>query len=268
MSGKDLGNETEPQQTSQSHVVSIARVAYALAASTGFPMVEITDALTTALDRAEHVGLYDCDTDALAYLTDFSYSPNARSSLVYGLCDSPWWGDPDPVEWVQERQREYRDKFSHTGISRSAAREVCEAVLRIIGEGTGRTVDVAGLVDSMPSVRDDKRAGFAAKLPEALAASENQRPASAGAGSAPAYMDPTHPRYAPKLAAAVSAWEALEGVPLIRKTPKQLLTVWLRANASRFGLQDEEGGTNAQGIDEVAKVANWQTKGGAPKAAD
>jgi hypothetical protein len=32
-----------------------------------------------------------------------------------------------------------------------------------------------------------------------------------------------------------------------------------------FGLTKEDGSPNEQGIDDVAKIANWDTRGGAPK---
>lgn len=80
------------------------------------------------------------------------------------------------------------------------------------------------------------------------------------------YLDPKHPRYAPKLAAAVLAWLAVESeLALKSKTPKQALTKWLREHAPRFGLADDEGKPNELGIEETAKVANWQLTGGAPK---
>lgn len=80
------------------------------------------------------------------------------------------------------------------------------------------------------------------------------------------YLDREHARYAPKLAAAVEAWRAMENEAAITgKTPKQVLMKWLREHAAEFGLADEEGKPNELGIEEVAKVANWQPKGGAPK---
>lgn len=77
------------------------------------------------------------------------------------------------------------------------------------------------------------------------------------------YLDPTNPRYAPKLAAAVKAWIAVGEVT--GKTPKQTLVKWLREHAAEFDLSDEEGKPNETGIEEAAKVANWQPVGGAPK---
>lgn len=82
----------------------------------------------------------------------------------------------------------------------------------------------------------------------------------------PDYLDPEHPRYSPKLAAAISAWLAINDESALKgKSAKQALDKWLRENAAKFNLSDEEGKPNEKGIDECAKVANWQFKGGAPK---
>jgi hypothetical protein len=83
--------------------------------------------------------------------------------------------------------------------------------------------------------------------------------------SQPDYLNPEHPRYAPKLAAAVTAWQSFEGAPALGRSPKQALSKWLREHAAEFGLSDDEGKPNETGIEEVAKVANWQPGGGAPK---
>jgi len=83
------------------------------------------------------------------------------------------------------------------------------------------------------------------------------------AADAPDYLDPRHARYAPKLAAAIGAWLAVQDPQ--GKHPKQALMKWLREHSAEFGLSDEEGKPNEQGIEECAKVANWQPGGGAPK---
>jgi hypothetical protein len=83
--------------------------------------------------------------------------------------------------------------------------------------------------------------------------------------SQPGYLNPEHPRYAPKLAAAVTAWQSFEELPVSGRSPKQALSKWLREHAAEFGLSDDEGNPNETGIEEVAKVANWQLGGGAPK---
>jgi hypothetical protein len=84
---------------------------------------------------------------------------------------------------------------------------------------------------------------------------------------APDYLDPDHSCYAPKLAAAVEAWRAATSDPDLTRGrgPKQAMMIWLRKNADRFGLTKDDGNPNELGIEEVAKVANWDTRGGAPK---
>ena len=79
----------------------------------------------------------------------------------------------------------------------------------------------------------------------------------------PGYLDPNHLRYAPKLAAAVRAWQAVTDPN--GRSPKQAMDKWLREHAAEFGLSDDEGKPNETGIEEVAKVANWLPGGGAAK---
>ncbi|MBF0283961.1 MAG: hypothetical protein HQL51_05830 [Magnetococcales bacterium] len=84
---------------------------------------------------------------------------------------------------------------------------------------------------------------------------------------APDYLNSDHPNYSPKLAAAVAAWKAVTNNPALAKgtSVKQGLVKWLRMNAASFDLAKDGGNPNEQGIDEIAKIANWDTKGGAPK---
>lgn len=82
-------------------------------------------------------------------------------------------------------------------------------------------------------------------------------------GDTPDYLDPRNSRYAPKLAAAVRAWEAVTDSG--RKSPKQALEKWLREHAAEFGLTDDEGQPINQAVEDCSKVANWQPSGGAPK---
>ena len=79
----------------------------------------------------------------------------------------------------------------------------------------------------------------------------------------PGYLETDNARYAPKLAAAVQAWQAVKEPG--GKTPKQALSKWLFEHAVEFDLTDDEGKPNETGIEEIAKVANWQPSGGAPK---
>jgi len=87
-----------------------------------------------------------------------------------------------------------------------------------------------------------------------------------GTGTAD-YLDPNNPRYSPKLAAAIGAWEAVSrDTSLTRgRTVKQAIVTWLRRYANQFDLTKDDGNPNGQGIEEVSKIANWDTKGGAPK---
>jgi len=83
----------------------------------------------------------------------------------------------------------------------------------------------------------------------------------------PNYLNHEHPQYAPKLAAAIRAWEAVTSQPqLIRgTTPKQALQNWLTENATEFGLQHADGSLNKLGVEEISKLANWKPEGGASK---
>ena len=83
----------------------------------------------------------------------------------------------------------------------------------------------------------------------------------------PDYLSTDHANYSPKLAAAIHAWMAISADPELRrgKSVKQALVVWLRRHANEFGLTKEDGNPNEQGIEDVAKIANWDTRGGAPK---
>jgi len=79
------------------------------------------------------------------------------------------------------------------------------------------------------------------------------------------FSDPGHPRYSAKLDAVVQAWHAFDESSSQPGTPKQRLTMWLRLNAERFGLVNADGKPSENVIEELAKVANWATAGGAPK---
>ena len=81
-------------------------------------------------------------------------------------------------------------------------------------------------------------------------------------GGTPEYRDPSHPRFAPKLAAAIEVWEAFEELPDSGGRPKQRMENWLRAHAERLSLTLPNGDVNETAIFDIAKVANWDTKGG------
>ncbi|MFI9651516.1 hypothetical protein ABGV17_05860 [Guyparkeria sp. GHLCS8-2] len=87
----------------------------------------------------------------------------------------------------------------------------------------------------------------------------------------PAYLDREHPRYSPKLAAAVRAWEAMEDDELWSgQSPKSAATKWLESHYSELDLvtTDRETGKrkmNQTGIEQAAAVVNWRPQGGSPK---
>ena len=78
--------------------------------------------------------------------------------------------------------------------------------------------------------------------------------------------DANHPRYAAKLAAAVEAWESFDEKSTAPGTAKQKLAKWLRLHAAEYGLTDDDGKPKESVIESLATIANWATKGGAPKA--
>jgi len=82
------------------------------------------------------------------------------------------------------------------------------------------------------------------------------------------YLDKKHPHYSPKLAMTIKAWEAIRDNPklLNRKTPKQALEKQLREMAPLYGFTDEKGMPQTQPIEDMAKVGNWNIKGGVAKA--
>ncbi len=78
------------------------------------------------------------------------------------------------------------------------------------------------------------------------------------------FLDPSHPRYAPKLAATVRAWQAVTDAG--KRSPKQALDKWLREHAAEFNLTNDEGKPIELAIADCSKVANWKQTGGAPKS--
>jgi hypothetical protein len=85
-------------------------------------------------------------------------------------------------------------------------------------------------------------------------------------GSLQPYLDPTNERYAPKLAAAVKAWIEVGKQADGPRSPKQRLVKWLRENAAAYGMTDDDGKPMDSVIDALAKAANWNPEGGAPKS--
>jgi len=88
-----------------------------------------------------------------------------------------------------------------------------------------------------------------------------------GPSAVPPYLNKDHPRFAPKLAAAIAVWEAMNDPNNLKASmaPRQALVTWLNQNAALLGLVDENGKQNKLAIKEISKIANWNTQGGAPR---
>lgn len=81
-------------------------------------------------------------------------------------------------------------------------------------------------------------------------------------GVADGFRDKNHARYSPKLATAVAAWEHVNR-PGKNKSVKQTLADWTVSNGVNFGLGNDDGAVSATVAEEIAKIANWHTSGGA-----
>jgi hypothetical protein len=81
------------------------------------------------------------------------------------------------------------------------------------------------------------------------------------------YLNPSDSCFSPKLYAAIAAWIAVKSDRSLTRTKsvKSALSIWLNQHAAQYGLTKGDGTPNKQAIEEVAKVANWVPKGGAPK---
>ena len=82
---------------------------------------------------------------------------------------------------------------------------------------------------------------------------------ASGPEQIPDYLNPDNPRYSPKLAAAIKAWQAMPVDP--SPTPRKAIEAWLRDHAKELGLLKGDGTPNNTGIEEIAKVANWKYQG-------
>ncbi|QBJ24006.1 hypothetical protein [Haematobacter massiliensis] len=76
------------------------------------------------------------------------------------------------------------------------------------------------------------------------------------------FRDSTHPRYSPKLACAVAAWEEVKK-PKPNMSAKATVEEWVKANAVRFGMVGSDGVPASKAVSEVSAVVNWATGGGA-----
>lgn len=84
----------------------------------------------------------------------------------------------------------------------------------------------------------------------------------------PDYLDPSHSCYAPKLAGAIRAWQAVVSDSRYQKNGKSVkanIENWLIAHASEFKLLKKDGELNRTAIvEQISKIVNWDDHGGAP----
>ena len=80
-------------------------------------------------------------------------------------------------------------------------------------------------------------------------------------GNQNSFANADNARYSAKLACAVAAWEAISK-PGRGKSVKKTLQDWVQSNGVRFGL-GEDGVVSPTAAEEIAKIANWNLKGGA-----
>lgn len=76
-----------------------------------------------------------------------------------------------------------------------------------------------------------------------------------------AFMDPSHPHFAPELALAVAAWRGLEGKSGFVRGSKEAISGWIDSNPDAW-LGETELSTSAK--DRIVTITNWRKSGGAP----
>lgn len=110
---------------------------------------------------------------------------------------------------------------------------------------------------------EELRLGYPTNQSELKTSTESGTATGIGSKDSHGYLDPSNPRYAPKLAAAVKAWQAVTDPK--GKSPKQALDKWLREHAADFGLLGNDGIPVNLAIKECSRVANWRPGGGAAR---
>lgn len=85
-------------------------------------------------------------------------------------------------------------------------------------------------------------------------------------GKEEGFRNKDNPRYAPKLAACIAAWETVQA-PEINRTVKQTLKDWIRSNAAAYGVGDDSGIVSDPAAEALAIIVNWAPEGGAPPTA-
>ncbi len=208
----------------------------------------------------------------------FSEFENTDNFDYWRLCDElsvmqaalltigvdPGSGDGAYCESWQTHERPRGYEAAKTSISNALKRGTIEGNLvpRFEYDNNGNTIgSIEGSIDINESTVDVEslRAYFAKRgLKSGFFALRETE--------APNYLNPKDARYAPKLAAAIGAWQAVTNPG--KRSPKQALEKWLREHAAEFGLVDDDGNPVNQAVEDCSKVANWSLTGGAPKSSD
>ncbi|WP_144752784.1 hypothetical protein [Bartonella saheliensis] len=180
--------------------------------------------------------------------------------------------DPARYTLFDKREPEYSDIFEgHCRISLEKTSNFRGAYCAIVQAGKEGQLKVEWSYDFFGSIDVDFSYVLVEDLKKWLL-SRGHRPAfffpEGDAGDIQdqkyAFQNPNHPRYAPKLAAIVAAWEAVsEAAP--GKSVKGTLIKWIREHAIQYKLVDDDNLPREKLIEELAAVANWETRGGAPK---
>lgn len=80
-------------------------------------------------------------------------------------------------------------------------------------------------------------------------------------GNQSSFLNQQNPRYSAKLACAVAAWKAVNKASR-GKSVKRTIQDWVLSNGAGYGLANE-GVVSPTAAEEIAKIVNWNIKGGA-----
>jgi len=72
--------------------------------------------------------------------------------------------------------------------------------------------------------------------------------------------------YAPELALAVSAWEAVTQNHSSKRSPKDNLREWIERNWQTVWTDSSAKAPSKEAVERIATLANWKPAGGAPKS--
>lgn len=228
-------------------------------------LAEVYDALADYLldsVRGRAVPIYASVQEGMSVLV----SGEQRESAVNSVCAERWWCDPK----VKENDFMAVVRLEHWRTHKRCRARCFRAVCTRLGckadhIGVADLMERGGLVSATlvsPTVAPRRRdAQRNAELVESIRLLLKH----AGAIDTTALLsifDRSRERYAYKLAAAVLAWLSVDKPK--GKSERQAIEDWLRARYVELGLVNSSGKPCTAAIEECAKVANWNTKGGAP----